>query len=458
MLRRFRWLPLALAPISLLGAVDVARASGFATARFGSEHGHPTATNPTAIYYNPAAMAESRGTHLFADGLFALRRATYTHRSAATDVPEPADAQGANTGKGTLLNVVAAPMIGATHRLGPFALGAGAYVPFGGSERWDERASFANHPRHPGPVDGAQRWYSIEGEIQSIYLTLALAYQLGSSGLSVGASLNAVRSSIDTITARTVLSDNDVTSEGRSQVDASGWQWAFGAGVLYQALRDRLWFGVSYQSRPNVSGGMALAGTLRNHFAGQRTDDAIDFHQDLPDVYRAGARYRPSRQLELRLFADLTRWSAVEDHCVARRDEPCVVRRDGSAPSDSATLQSIRRDWQDAFGVRAGASYWVSEPLELFAGAGYDGNAVPDETLETSFMDFHDISVAAGARWRATEGLHIAASYLLFFNIARDTAGESIHASLESPSHGPDSGGRYTEWVGALNVNVELAF
>jgi long-chain fatty acid transport protein len=120
----------------VLGALD-AGASGFATARFGNEHGHPTTGNPTAIYYNPAGLALSDGTHLYADGLFALRRATYTHRAAPSDTPEPPDASGANTGEATLLNFVAAPMLGASTRLGSFALGAGAYVPFGGSERWE---------------------------------------------------------------------------------------------------------------------------------------------------------------------------------------------------------------------------------------------------------------------------------------------------------------------------------
>src|SRR6188768_910402 len=42
-------------------------ASGFAVARFGGEQGHPTATNPTAVYYNPAGIGMSRGTHLLAD-------------------------------------------------------------------------------------------------------------------------------------------------------------------------------------------------------------------------------------------------------------------------------------------------------------------------------------------------------------------------------------------------------
>jgi long-chain fatty acid transport protein len=433
-----------------------ADASGFATARFGSEQGHPTTSNATAIYYNPAGIAGSEGTHLFADALVALRTATYERRVSPSDEPEPADAGGANSGRATLLNVVAAPMLGATSRFGDFAAGLAAYVPFGGNERWDQNSAFDNHPRYPGPVDGVQRWYSIDGEIQSIYFTLALAYAL--RDLSLGVSGSLIRSSIDTITARTALGTLDVEREGRSQLDAAGWQAGFGLGAIYQALPDKLWLGASYQSRPNVAGGMTLEGTLRNNFTGTVTEAPIDFHQDLPDIYRLGLRYRPRTYLELRLFGDLTRWSALTAHCVSRRGEPCAVNADGSPAPGSGTIQNIRRDWRDAFGVRAGASYFITGVTELFIGAGYDSNAVPDDTLETSFMDFDDISAVVGARFRIAENLHVAGSFLQFYAIPRDTTGKSQHAALRAPSRGPDSGGKYQEWIGAFNANVDVGF
>ena len=45
-----------------------ADASGLSTARFGGVHGHPTTSNPTAIYYNPAGIGLSDGTNIFVDG------------------------------------------------------------------------------------------------------------------------------------------------------------------------------------------------------------------------------------------------------------------------------------------------------------------------------------------------------------------------------------------------------
>lgn len=443
--------------VSTLIAGGTAQASGFATARFGGEHGHPTTSNATALYYNPAGIAESTGTHLFADGLFALHYASYERSAAPSDAPEPAGSEGANTGKATLLDFIVLPMLGATTRVGPLALGVAAYAPFGGSEHWAQNSKFSGSS-YPGPVDGVQRWYSIQGQIRSIYLTAGAAWQFAGTGLSLGASVSAIRSSVETITARTVLGDNDVEHEGRSQIDGSGWQAGFGLGALYQAISEKLWFGASYQSRPNVRGGMGLAGTLRNSFLGNVTPTAIDFHQDLPDIYRLGARYRVSPVVELRLFGDWTRWSSLENQCISRRGEPCDVAPDGSAPAGSGALQNIRRDWRDSFGVRAGASYWTTPGAELFGGVGYDSKAVPDTTLETSFMDYDTFLATIGARLRLMDSMYLAGSYLNFFEIPRDTSGQNIHATLKSPSKGPDSGGRYSEWIGALNVNVELVF
>jgi long-chain fatty acid transport protein len=54
-------------------APSTAAAAGFAAARFGGEHGNVTEHNPTAVYYNPGALALSEGVRLYVDGTLALR-------------------------------------------------------------------------------------------------------------------------------------------------------------------------------------------------------------------------------------------------------------------------------------------------------------------------------------------------------------------------------------------------
>src|SRR5690349_1321523 len=75
-------------------------AAGFASARFGGESGHPTTTNPTALYFNPAGIALARGVHLYADGTLALRHVTWTPASS-----DPSQPPGADDGTARLFNV-----------------------------------------------------------------------------------------------------------------------------------------------------------------------------------------------------------------------------------------------------------------------------------------------------------------------------------------------------------------
>ncbi|MBW2453759.1 MAG: hypothetical protein JRI68_04585, partial [Deltaproteobacteria bacterium] len=234
-------------------------AAGIATARFGGEHGNPMDETPPSIYYNPGAIGLSKGINIYADGNIALRWASYEHTANYdTDIPEPADGQGANAGKGTLQNVVAAPMVGATGQfdlsesLG-LAAGAAFFVPFGGSSMWDQNDSFENHPNYPGAVDGPNRWYSIHGTIRTLMISGAAALSI-SDMIHLGISGGAGLSQIDSLRARISNGTDDLTYEGRAWVKTNTWHGAIGGGALITPLDNPkdLRIGVSYQAPPGI--------------------------------------------------------------------------------------------------------------------------------------------------------------------------------------------------------------
>jgi long-chain fatty acid transport protein len=413
-------------------------------------------SNATAVYYNPAGLAESEGIHLFLDGNIALRAASYAHLQAPTDdvtVPQ------ANTGEATLFNVAAAPMLGASARLGDLALGAGVYVPFGGAATWDTNGAFEGNSELAGPVDGVQRWHSIESSLQAMFFTVAAAYKIPELRLSLGVSGNLIRTQVNTVRARNASGDNLLETEGRSLLEVSGLHASFGVGALVEAVPKQLWIGASYQSRPNVTGGETLEGTLTNRFSGVSNPGSdVELHQGLPDIVRLGARFVPEERMEVRLFGDWTRWSSMENQCLTQVGAACEIDRDGFAGEGSRVVQNIVRRWNDTFGVRVGWSYWPGPAIEVFSGVGYDSNAIPDETLDPSATDFHDVSFALGGRFEVAKQLHLAASYTHLFYVGRDTTGESITAGLHPNSRAPDSGGHYGQAIGVLNLNVDVAF
>jgi len=398
---------------------------------------------------------------LFVDGQLALRHFSWTHERGLGDSPEPPRYEGANYGEATALNVFGGPMAGATLRLGDFAFGAAAFAPFGGQVSFDRNEYFANSV-YPGAADGVARWHGISGSTMSIFGTIGAAYRLGP--ISFGVTGNVIFTSAKTTRASALTEGNPVDAEGRARLAVSGVHGSFGLGTMFEALPQTLWLSASYQAQPGL-GVMKLDGTAEFDDAvpaneGGTFSQEISFRQALPDIWRVGARWRVNDSLELRLAADLTRWSVLRTQCVSRRDQSCQVLSNGEAAPDSGTLFNLRRRWKDTFGVRGGVSYWTHPELELFAGLGVETAATPDATIDPVLADATSLMFAAGARYEVVETWFVAASYTHLQFMNRDNTGKSELAdpNVALTSRGVDGGGKYSQWVGILNANVLKTF
>ena len=429
------------------------RASGFSVARFTGEHGHPTTSNPTALYFNPAALTQGEGLQLLFDLSVAARRVTYDRQRAASDAPDPPGAAGANVGRAVLFNPLFNPALAASLKLGNLSLAAGFFTPFGGSVIWNERSEFSGSP-YPGTVDGVTRFQSIEGEIVSSQFSLGGALRIAGTGLSLGLSGNVMRSWISDVRAWS-SGGNDVTHEGRSLIDVSGYSFGFGVGGLYEVTPDVLWLGISYQSRPNVSGGLRLHGSLENDIGGPSGSN-VDVLYDLPDIIRWGARYRPRPNLELRAFGDYTRFSAFTNQCAVVSGTTCDLTANGGQATGAQVLQNVPRDFRDSVGIRLGLSVWTSASFEFFSGLGFDSSAAPDSTMDPGLPDWAGASFALGGRIAFGRRVHAALSYTHFVFVPRNVRGRL--ADYAPPSRSPDASGHYAQQVGAANANVQFAF
>ena len=441
--------------LAALVCPSTANASGFASARFGGEQGSVVATNPTALYFNPAGIALEDGTDVFVDGQLALRHITWDHPRAPSDPVDPPGGEGANTGHASGFNVFGGPALGATTKLGPVALGLGLFVPFGGIESWDKNHRF-DDSAFPLAAAGVQRWHLIDATIAIVYLTAGAAYRIGP--LSLGVAFNLIRSSVTTSQAKNPTGSGlpDTEREGRANLDVSGLDASFGAGAMLEAIPDRLWFGASYQAQPAL-GAQSLKGSLALTSPSGATKFNVALNQALPDIYRVGARWRPRSDIELRVFGDYTRWGVMRTQCVAIQGYACAVFPDGSDAS-GGVLANYRRDWKDTYGVRVSGSYWIRPEVEIFGGAGFETAAVPDTTLEASVMDADNLGVALGSRFPIAGWAYLGVSYTHLQYFDRNNTGQSTLAAAQTPTQQQDGGGRYTQWIGIVDVNLEKRF
>jgi long-chain fatty acid transport protein len=443
-----------------LAAPVVARASGFAAAEFGGEHGNVVTTNPTALYFNPAGIALGEGTRLYVSGVLAYRRGSWLHTQAASEMPDPPGAEGADTGQARFSTLFGAPALAATTWIRRVAVGGAFYVPFGGRVHWDQNPRFANDPNFPLAADGVQRWHLIEGSVSSLYFTVGAALRLGP--VALGVTGNVVRSSVHSRQAKSFNPQEvvDPLNEGRIGIDVAGTHASFGVGAMVEAIRERLWFGASYQAPPGF-GPIHLDGTLSTSLgADVAPPRPITYTYALPDIVRAGLRVRPPiaapRALELRLYADLTRWSRMQAQCVSIQGEPCAVFTDGTdATPGATTIQNIRRRWNDTYGANLGASVWPSSAVEVFAGAGFATAATPDATLDPMMADANNFRFAIGGRFAVPSGFHVTAGLTSVQYSSRDNTGRSTLTDAQLPTRRPDGGGKYELWLGLFQVSLE---
>jgi long-chain fatty acid transport protein len=468
----------SLAVVPLLVGIQSAHASGFAVARFGGPLGNPVSVNPAAVYYNPANLALINRTQVMIDVNWAYRTASYERDPGSLDrlpgstsAPSDPDSLAANTGRGTVSNLIYSPMFGVATDFNtdlPFAVGLGFSAPFGGQAVWDQTDPVA---AYPGAVDGPQRWYTIEGSIRTLALSLGAAYEIRPARLSIGLSGNLYLSEVNTIRARNVNGTDNLRTEGRSLIDVSSTDLGLGVGLTWEAIEDRLWLSGSWQSAPNLNGRMEFEGTLSNHFPPERDDNDVVLTQRLPDITRLGARFSVNEALELRLFGDIQRWSVFDNQCIIDQNilgdadpfEYCRVDENGDPPDGSSIVQNLARGWKNGFGVRAGGSWFASERVEVMFDLGYDSNAIPDESLEPALIDMNKVSVGVGGMFQLARSndfrMRLGTTATNIFYFERDTTGvPTANRFLTTNSRQPSSAGIYNQNVFVLNTGLYFDF
>ncbi|MDP8999610.1 MAG: outer membrane protein transport protein, partial [Myxococcota bacterium] len=275
--------------------------------------------------------------------------------------------------------------------------------------------------------------------------------------LSIGVAANVALSSLSSTQATdpgVQLADSN--REGRTTLDVRGVHGAFAAGALLEAVPNRLWIGLSYQSQPAL-GVMRMDGTLRSTFQGAQSSLPVTVEQGLPDIVRLGGRLRVSRYVETRVSGEFTRWSVLKSQCIVLNHAHCDVDASGASPT-GVVIQNIDRHWQDTWSARVGVSIWLTNRIELLGGVTAETAAVPDQTLRPDLPDANSIAPSLGARFDLGGRWWLAASYTHVQFLDRDNTGKSNLASAQLPTKWPDGGGQYAQWIGLLDLNVEKDF
>ena len=233
-----------------------------------------------------------------------------------------------------------------------FALGLAVYTPYGSEVRY--------------PTDWVGSHLVNEIDLEAIYVQPIFSWKLideisigGGPILAIGAvefnrNLTRTLTDLDGNRSNVTVEDDGVTSFG------------FSAGAFFD-ISDQWAFGVNYRSRITLEAenGDATFSNLPDTPLLGVTNGTIGFNAEvpLPAEWTIGLAYKPSEKWLLALDYVLDEWSAYED-------------LDIDFIPETAPDSSNPRNYRDAFILRFGAQYNLSNALTLRGGYYFDESPV----------------------------------------------------------------------------------
>ncbi|HKV11383.1 MAG TPA: outer membrane protein transport protein [Thermoanaerobaculia bacterium] len=366
---------------ALLAGADLAAALNFGLFQHGGramgQVGALTARadEPSAVTYNPAAIA-----HL--EGLQA---------QAGLDFNNADDEYKSSSGSFSAHHIIQFPAsLYATWKgESPWAVGIGLDSPF--YYRTDWRPVF-----FPG------RFLERVFEVRVYEVHPVLAYDLG-DGWSVGGGVRYLfgtmeqgdNARVDLFTAPgQPLTRVEVERTAEADVDAFTWDLAvhyaatsWGWGAVYRGNAELKGSGdVDYNPRDVPAGNPALDAALRSRF-GNGGSASQSF--ELPREIRGGIWYAPYPELRLELDASWQSWSSLEN---------TDITYSPNAVGDGPTV-TTSRDWDDTLSLRLGLEGDITDNFMLYGGFAMEPSPVPGDTLEPGFPRGDALVYAIGASY-----------------------------------------------------------
>ena len=310
-------------------------------------------SEPSAVWFNPAALAFMEGVSASAGGVFVTARSTFSPAAGGGDTDS-------NRGNFFLPTVFAHAALGDR-----VAVGMGVYTTFGIGIRW------------PDGWDGRES--AIAASLKTLAFNPTIAVKLHPQW-SVAVGFDAIRAAVDFTNGLPAIVGGDVRLVGGT------WGYGFNAAALYRIVPDRLHAALTYRSRVKLSfNGNADFSPANPDFGRMLPDQPGTAAITLPDIITAGLMGRPRPDLMLGFDANLVLWNSYD-------------RIDIAFSNPGTPGRTIQPDGRNAFTLRAGAD-WAAQRwpgLHLRAGLIFDRAAIPAEGLGPGLPDGNRIDSTLG--------------------------------------------------------------
>ena len=383
---------------------------------------------PSAVYYNPAALSEVQGNTLLANG---------SYINVINDV-ENSGRNSVNKHDDNFL----ASLFGNYHIPGTdFTVGMGTYTPFGLATTYDRAFT---------------RFAAQHTELRTIYVTPALSWHPNEK-LSLGAGLSFVHAS--GVFTRQLCFDSAactavVGSPAEAHLRLTDTQNAFtyNLGVLVKPT-ETIKLGFSYRARADIRFKDADVKLGGPGFAANSSTNADVRPLPLPPVINLGAFWQITPAWGSELVYEFTRWSEFKNFKATFSPVPLFF---GFVPVPGFNLPE---DWKDTSSVRFGSFYTVNSSWELRGGISYDGGPSPNKTLNPSIPGGDAITLNAGIGYK-WEKFGIDAGYMAVFYKTRKVTNNELEGipATGIPYNGAPGRDKYQTFNNFLSLSASYRF
>ncbi len=478
-------------------SLSPARAGSLDNFEVGGPGGSPTATDATAIWWNPAGIAAEGGTRIMVEGAPLIGKVQYTRND-----------QYGFGGTDTTRSFGVVPFLGVATDAGVKGLGLGLSVSVpvarGGAVQ-DEIPRLNQYPQD-GPVPPESnfgRYHLREAKVQAMYVQLAAAYEIAER-VSLGASVALVNSTWQSRLDTELVSALDASIEGQTGND-SGYTnamvedprygatlqfsplkdtaFTFNGGLRAKVIPDLLSVGVAYTHgvRLDHKGDLTLNFSCppQSDFIGRFASESLGLCYTtinaagsvgyrLPSRVNASILVQPTPMLDVTLMGGWVGWSVFTDYEIGITD---IAAR--NPDSDNAEGLAERLESPKKLRARAAEdSYWGGIDLKvhptdwLTVGTRgvFDRAAIPDHAVSPNNYDANNLMISGLVAVKPVPWLQIGASYTHHILEPRVVTDSGWAVDVEGGTQReerwfyPHANGTYNGNISRLGLQVRVAF
>jgi long-chain fatty acid transport protein len=377
------------------------------------------ASDPSAIFFNPAGLAYQSGINIMGGGTFVMPSISFKGPAPSTTETKMES------------QIFFPPNLYGTYALNnKWVVGIGLFTPYGLGSEWNK--------------DWVGRAISVKTSIQTFYINPTVSYKI-SDQLAVGVGLSYIYGTVS-LSKRVVIPPAGVN--GTLSLDGNGTGIGYNIGVLCKPT-EKLSLGASFRSLTKLefSGDAKFSDmlTLAPFFPGGTGKATLPMPADV----FVGAAYQITSDLTVEADFQFVGWSSYDQLVINLPTGPAAPAQLGGQPLQKTQTQI--KKWDDGYLGRLGAEYRYNDRFAFRAGLIYDISPQPASKMEPMLPDADRIDVSIGAGYKINQQLSVDIAYMIV--LFADRTSTFIPDGSTSAFGGP-----YSSTANLLSIDLSYQF